>query len=793
MTPEMIKRYEKAKRAIMTRDFRNMNDMQHAAVFATEGPVLVLAGAGSGKTTVLINRAANLLRYGKAWQCDKPFFPVSEEDVVFLESFATREDHPEEDAERARRLICVDAPQPWQLMAITFTNKAAGELKQRLSDMLGTQGDDVWAMTFHSTCARILRRYADQIGYTNRFTIYDTDDQKRVIKAAMSELNIDEKIVPHKAVISEISRAKDSLVGCDSFVTRHGYDYVQNQTAKIYALYQKKLRDSDAMDFDDLLFNTVRLFEQCEEALDYYQRRFRYIMVDEYQDTNHAQNRLIELLAAKRRNLCIVGDDDQSIYKFRGATIENILSFEKQYNDARVIRLEQNYRSTQRILDAANSVIKNNTGRHKKSLWTQNGEGDRIVVYGAADERDEARFIADTVTAHAGEGGKYSDCAVLYRASSLSSAIENHFMRAGIPYRVIAGRKFYDRKEIRDAIAYLNVINNPADEVRLLRIVNEPKRGIGDTTMRNASQIAAGLGISLFETLCSCQEYAVLSRSSSRLLQFCAMINEFSVMAADPEIKLNELLDAVLEKTGYIDALRQNDEKAEERIENLKELSSTLSRYQEERGEEASLGDYLEDVALITDIDAYDESADCVSLMTLHAAKGLEFPIVFIPGAEDGIFPNMLSMYDPAELEEDRRLAYVGITRAKKKLYFTHASVRMMYGRTQVNPLSRYVKEIDPALVEESGAQRTAPLQSSDRYQNSSAAGEKGAAGSGGYTGAGKTSEAFACGDRVRHRVFGEGDVLSASAMGGDTLLEINFATHGKKKLMANFAGLKKI
>ncbi len=797
---QLIQRYNAVKSRILNKEFSRMNDRQREAVFTTEGAVLILAGAGSGKTTVLINRAANLLRYGKAAQSDRTPAGLSESDVAFLEDYAAQDTPSEGDRERAARLIACEPPQPWQLMAITFTNKAAGELKQRLCDMLGEQGGEVWAMTFHSSCSRILRRYADRLGYTNSFAIYDTDDQKRVLKTVMNELNIDDKAIPAKWVMGEISRAKDSLEDWEDYADRVGTsDFRTQAAAKIYRQYQKKLSDSNAMDFDDLLFNTVLLFEQNEDVLDYYRRRFRYIMVDEYQDTNHAQYRLIELLSGGSGNLCVVGDDDQSIYKFRGATIENILGFEKDYRNARVIRLEQNYRSTQTILDAANSVIKNNKGRHSKQLWTQNGQGDKITVFTAADERAEAKFIADTVTSHAASGGKYSDCAVLYRASSLSSAIENHLMRAGIPYRVVAGRKFYDRKEIRDALAYLNVINNPSDEVRLARIVNEPKRGIGERSIEQASQIAAGLGIPLFEVLETADQYAVLSRAAKNLKPFCAMIREFADMAYDPELRLGDLLNEVLERTGYYNALRAADDNAEERIENLRELSSTMNRYQEEQGEEASLGGYLEDVALITDIDAYDRSTDCVALMTLHAAKGLEFPVVFIPGAEDGIFPNQISMMDPAELEEDRRLAYVGITRAKKKLYITHARMRMLYGRTQVNPISRYVNEIDPSLIEAKGGEQARPIQSSDRgagytpYQRPAAGSTAAPASAGGFTGGGQKSTSFKPGDRVKHRVFGEGDVLTASAMGGDTLLEINFDRVGSKKLMANFAGLKKI
>ena len=793
---ELERRFIEAKKAAMRHDFSRMNPQQQDAVFTTDGPLLILAGAGSGKTTVLINRAANLLKYGRAYYSDTTPYGLCDDDVEFLERYARGEESGMDAEDRVVRLVADNPPAAWQLMAITFTNKAAGELKERLTNMLGEEGGEVWAMTFHATCARMLRRDADRLGYESQFTIYDTDDQKRVIKSAMNELNIDEKLLPIKSVISEISHAKDSMIDPATYERNATSDFRLKKIAQVYALYQKKLRDANAMDFDDLLFNTVLLLEQNDDIREYYQRRFHYIMVDEYQDTNHAQYCMVRLLADGRRNLCVVGDDDQSIYKFRGATIENILGFEKHYSDAKVIRLEQNYRSTQTILDAANSVIAHNKGRHAKQLWTANGEGSPIVVYSAPDERAEAEFISKTVNEYVAEGGKYSDCAVLYRANQLSSPIENHMMRAGIPYRVVAGHKFYDRKEIRDAIAYLSVINNPSDEVRLTRIVNEPKRGIGDRSIQLASEIAAGLGISMFEVFGTADQYATLSRAAGNLMKFYNMMCEFIEAAEDPEVGLADLLDMVLDKSGYTMALLAGDEKAQDRIENLKELASTMMRYEEEHDEEATLGGYLEDVALITDIDAYDDDADCVSLMTLHAAKGLEFPVVFIPGVEEGIFPNMASMLDPEEIEEDRRLAYVGITRAKKQLYISHAEGRILYGQTQRNKLSRYVGEIKGELIEHRGLTRRVSASASD-YSSGGYNRRASVQSSTNITVGGSSSSSgggsFRPGDTVKHRVFGEGTVISASPMGNDTLLEIDFSKVGRKKLMANFAGLKKL
>lgn len=789
-------RYLSVKNAIIEKDFGRMNDMQRRAVFTAQGPVLILAGAGSGKTTVLINRTACLLKYGCAYESDNLPFSLCESDVDFLENYLAGKESGEDADERAVDLISCDAPRPWQIMTITFTNKAAGELKERLNKMLGEGGDDIWAMTFHATCARMLRRDAPRIGYSSSFTIYDTDDQKRVIKSAMSELKIDDKALPIKMVINEISSAKDSLLSPDEYAMKAGADFRLKRVAQIYSLYQKKLAEADAMDFDDLLYNTVHLLATNEDILEYYQRRFRYIMVDEYQDTNHAQYKLIKLLADGHKNICVVGDDDQSIYKFRGATIENILNFEKNYQGAKVIRLEQNYRSTQNILDAANTVISNNTGRKGKMLWTANGRGEKVVCYNANDEKDEAAFIAQTVTDHLAAGGKYSDCAVLYRMRTQSGVIENHLLRAGIPYRVVAGRRFFDRKEIRDIIAYLSVIANHSDEVRLTRIINEPKRGIGDRSVQTASEIAAGLGISLFDVIASADQYPALSRSAKPLMAFAKMIQELTELVDDDEIGLDGLLEELLEKSGYKEALESLDENAQERLENIGELASTLVRYEQENPDDASLDGFLEDVALISDIDNYDTEADCVTLMTLHAAKGLEFPIVFIPGMEEGIFPGMQSMLDPNEIEEERRLAYVGITRAKQQLYILHSNTRVVFGQTTHGKLSRFAAEISPELLEFKGATRRVEMASvsrggygSDFQRQRTAQSITSAA----PTAASQPSASYNVGDKVKHRVFGVGEVISAKRTGNDTLLEISFEKVGTKKLMANFAGLKKM
>ncbi len=782
MTQEQL---QALRRQVMEKEFSRMNPMQREAVFTTEGPLLILAGAGSGKTTVLVNRIANIVKYGCAYGDREFSVSLTEEEIRMLEEYR---DGTQEYTDEIADLLAVRPAKPWQILAITFTNKAAGELKERLEAMLGPDGQDIWASTFHSTCARILRRDGESIGYTSHFTIYDTDDSKRVMKECQRLLNIDDKMLSHKTLLHEISHAKDSLISPEDYLNDAGDDVRLRKIGEAYRLYEKLLRDADAMDFDDMIVNTVKLLEENEEVRTRYQNRFRYVMVDEYQDTNHAQYRLTSLLAGGSGNLCVVGDDDQSIYRFRGATIENILSFEEQYHKAKVIRLEQNYRSTQNILDAANAVISHNTERKGKNLWTANGPGEKIVVDNAFDEQEESTFIADTIMDSVKGGRKWSDHAVLYRMNAQSNAIERTFVRMGVPYRVIGGHRFYERKEIRDALAYLSVISNPADNIRLRRIINEPKRGIGATTINHAAQIAAGLGLSLYEVISHADEYEQLVRAAPRLRAFTQIID--GLAEAAEELPLNELFEKAMRDTGYLDSLALDRETYQDRLENIQELSSNLLRYSEDN-EEGDLNGFLEEVALMTDIDNYNEEADTVVLMTLHSAKGLEFPVVFIPGMERGIFPGIQSLYSASEMEEERRLAYVGITRAKERLYLTHARTRMLYGSTSHNAPSPFLEEIPEGLVEEkrkvtlsqqkpSVQRATKPKKTFDHSFGPAAPKPSAPAGS------------YRVGDTVGHKLFGTGVVLSAQPMGNDTLLEIAFEKAGTKKLMANFARLTK-
>ncbi|MBQ4396413.1 MAG: UvrD-helicase domain-containing protein [Clostridia bacterium] len=792
---DLKQQYLKAKKQILEREFSRMNEMQRQAVFHVRGPLLILAGAGSGKTTVLINRIANLIRYGNAYENDTLPYGFTEDDAAFLTRFAadTLAEKSEDDKRRAVRLIADRPPAAWRIMAITFTNKAAGELKDRLAAMLGEEGDQVWASTFHATCARMLRRYGSLLGFSARFTIYDTDDSKRMMKDVMSYLRIDEKTFPVKMILGEISRAKEQLLTPKEYEAKAGNDFRLKKVAECYTLYQKRLKDADAMDFDDLLFQTVLLFQQYPDALDYYRNRFEYIMIDEYQDTNRAQYLFAKLLSESSGNLCVVGDDDQSIYKFRGATIENILSFEKTFPDAQVIRLEQNYRSTQNVLDAANAVIQNNTERKGKRLWTDNGEGDKVVHYHAQSERDEAAFIARTVETNVANGMRYGDHAVLYRMNAQSNTIENFFVRAGIPYRVIGGHRFYERKEIKDMLAYLCVIANPADEIRLKRIINEPKRGIGDKSVQTASDIASQLGLTLFEVIREADSYQALARGAKNLMDFAAMIQSLSDLA--DTATLSELFETLLQKTDYLNYLRKTDEKAEERTENINELASNLLKYQQEHGDDAELGAFLEEVSLLTDIDNLDSDSDAVVMMTMHSAKGLEFPAVFLPGMEEGIFPGMQSILNPAEIEEERRLAYVGLTRAKQKLYLINADTRMLYGYTHHNELSRFVEEIPATLLEEVSPEvKKLPVENMPhKKQRTHIADMPQLAGAAEQKLSQTQADSYSPGERVRHKVFKDGTIVSVTPMGNDALLEIDFDTKGRKKVMANYAGVKKI
>lgn len=782
-------KFVQLRKTAIEKKFGRMNDMQRRAIFRTQGPLLVLAGAGSGKTTVLVNRIANIMQFGQAYYSDYVPYPVTQADIEAINAYIGGDEFAYDDIEP---LLSVNAPKPWEILAITFTNKAATELKERLEKMLGEPARDIWASTFHAACARILRRYGDRLGFSNHFTIYDTDDSRRAMKECQRALNIEERIIGYKEALAEISRAKDSLISPEEYKTNAGSDFRLQKIAQLYELYQQTLLRADAMDFDDIITNTVRLLEQEKDVLEYYQNRFKYIMVDEYQDTNHAQYRLVSILAAKHRNLCVVGDDDQSIYKFRGATIENILSFEQEFN-AEVIRLEQNYRSTQVILDAANAVIANNKQRKGKNLWTSNSETSPIILNTSYDEHSEARYIADTILDGVASGKKWSDYAVLYRANAQSNAVENAFVRMGVPYAMYGGHKFYDRKEIRDAIAYLTVINNPDDNVRLRRIINEPKRGIGDTTVSHAADIAQGLGVSIFEVIKNASDYPQLSRSAQKLKNFADMIEDF-VLKAD-EMSLRDLFNYVMDASEYKLSLALDASTKEERLANLTELGNNLQHYSQEN-EEPTLTGFLEEVALMTDLDNMDEEADRTVMMTLHSAKGLEFNNVFIVGMEEGVFPGMQAVYDPAEIEEERRLAYVGITRAKKQLYLTKAKTRMIYGSTSHNRVSRFVEEIPPRLIKETGVAERLPMQGGMGMGGFSAGTARPAPKKPSYIPPvkkqveSKPVESYNVGDSVSHNTFGTGVVLSVKPMGNDAMLEIAFDKAGTKKLMAKFAKL---
>lgn len=805
------------RQQIIKKDFSRMNDMQLEAVLTTKGPLLVLAGAGSGKTTVLVNRIVNLVKYGEAYYSSDFSRPIREGDEALLENYLAGDTSLFE----AEDLLSVRPAKPWQILAITFTNKAAGELKERICKALGEDGNDVWASTFHSTCAKILRRHADEIGYTHNFTIYDSDDSKRAAKECIKRLGYDEKMIPVKSVLAEISRAKDELITPAEFISTNQADIRLKKIGEVYEEYQKFLKAADAMDFDDLIVNMVKLLKTNKETREYYQNRFKYIMVDEYQDTNHAQYVLTALLAAGHENICVVGDDDQSIYRFRGATIENILSFEKQYKNAKVIRLEQNYRSTQTILDAANAVIANNEQRKGKNLWTDNGQGAKIEFYVAEDEMAESRHVADTIVSNVADGEEWNDHAVLYRMNAQSNLIEQSFIRSGIPYRMIGGHRFYDRKEIKDAMAYLYVVNNTADEIRLRRIINEPKRGIGETSLNAVFEIANGLGVEPFEVIRSADQYAKLSRAASKLMAFGKLIDSFrEKMEIMP---LADLLGVILDETGYTLSLANEPEKYQERVANLAELGNNIRRYCEENPE-GDLNGFLQETALLTDIDNYNAQTQAVVMMTIHSAKGLEFPNVFIVGMEEGIFPRMQTiLYEPENIEEERRLAYVAITRAKKKLYISSASTRMLYGMTNRNRPSRFVEEIPEELLDKKGArpmsyqthgipqQRSAGQGSSSRgfskissqspARASNSIPSKPAysfSASSGFSGAGAkkpaaAAQSYSVGETVKHKAYGTGVILSMQKMANDTMLEIAFEKVGTKKIMANYAKLEKV
>lgn len=695
--PDITAEYLALRDQYIEARFARLNPVQRQAVFATEGPLLILAGAGSGKTTVLVNRIANIIRFGSAHGSRELPRTVTEADLNDLRTaVANGRDLPRETA-----YLAVRPARPWNVLAITFTNKAAGELKERLRAMLGdTLGGDVNASTFHSACVRMLRRDAERIGFPKSFTIYDSDDQQRVIKQIYKDLMIDDKFLPVKSAIGQISSYKDKLMSAEEVATEIPANTKAQLISKIYTTYANRLKTAGAMDFDDLIFHTVKLLQNDAEAREYYQNRFRYVVVDEYQDTSVAQFHLVRLLAGGTNNVCVVGDDDQSIYKFRGATIENILNFEKVFAGAKTIRLEQNYRSTANILNAANSVIKNNMGRKGKTLWTESGDGEKIHHYTAINEQDEASHIADIIGEHLREGASLKDHAVLYRMNAQSNPIETYFARAGIPYRIVGGQRFFDRKEVKDINSYLAVIVNPRDDVRLRRIINEPARKIGATTIEKIGELAAGKGVPMMEVIAHVREYPELQRAAAALERFYEMYRELC------DLSVSEPLDVfvgdVIAKTGYEAMLKAMKEEGETRRENLGQLVSSIKTYADQNGEDATLSGFLEEVALISDLDSYDDDADSVTMMTIHSAKGLEFPYVFVVGMEDGIFPGDMAKYNEEDMEEERRLCYVAITRAKKELYLSTSRTRMIFGQTRRNPPSTFLSEIDPDLLDES-------------------------------------------------------------------------------------------
>ena len=818
-------RFCKARRAAIELDYMNLNPEQRRAVLATEGPLLLLAGAGSGKTTVLIHRIANLMKYGRGSDCDEVPEWVGEEDLAFLEDYAAHPDPAQK--ERQERLCRLEPAVPWSIIAITFTNKAAGELKERLERMLGPQAGDIWASTFHSACVRMLRRDIDRLGFNSSFTIYDSADSERVVKDIIKDFNLDDKAFPPKSILGYISRAKDAMkLGADYLgECEKAGDFRLVKIARVYVEYEKRLRDANALDFDDIILHTVRLLQGFEEVRAYYQRKFRYVLIDEYQDTNNLQYLLASNLAGGYENICVVGDDDQSIYRFRGATIENILSFEQQYKGARVIRLEQNYRSTKNILEASNAVIKHNEGRKGKELWTEHDQGEPVHLYTAMNEHDEAQYVAAQILSDFSAGKGWKDHAVLYRMNAQSNQLEQAFKRNGVPYRIIGGIRFFDRAEVKDMLAYLCAVNNPGDDLRLGRIINNPPRGIGATTIERCQAIAAREGRPLWEVVNNARDYDELQKAAPKLGQFAELMRDLRALAAD--MPLTDFYEELVARTGYAVMLEQkNTVEDRTRLENVRELLSSIQTYLD-GAQEPSLAGFLDEIALYTDLDNHDPDEDCVVMMTMHSAKGLEFPVVFVVGVEEGIFPGIRAIGEAEEMEEERRLCYVAMTRAKEKLCLTCASQRMLFGRTTSNRPSRFVGEIPPEYLERSGrvphAQGgedtgedagEAPRVNRRNTRYVRPAPDRGFSVGGGYSGGGGYAAAsvpasspvgarpaaggavkgsaalpdFKKGDAVVHSAFGQGMISDLKPMGGDALVEIVFGDKTRKLMLKSAA-----
>lgn len=804
LTDIQSNRFCTARRQAIEMEFHSLNPEQREGVLTTQGPLLLLAGAGSGKTTVLINRIANLMKYGCGSDSDEVPDYVTEEDLEFLERYVKTP--KESQRQRAENLCRLHPAAPWNIIAITFTNRAAGEIKERLEKKLGSEALDIWAATFHSACNRILRRDIDKLGFSQNFTIYDTDDSIRVIKDILRARDIDEKMYPPRSILNTISRAKDRMQLSADFAEwcKKEGDYRLIRISEIYAEYEHRLWEADALDFDDLILHTVRLLQNNDDVRSYWQQKFRYVLIDEYQDTNHMQYLLAALLAGRWENICVVGDDDQSIYRFRGATIENILNFEQQYRGAKVIRLEQNYRSTENILEAANSVIQNNTGRKGKNLWTEEKGGQLIEAYTAMNENDEAQYVAAKIIAEVSKGGSWNDCAVLYRMNVLSNQMEYAFKRNGIPYTVYGGTKFFDRAEVKDMLAYLCVVHNPSDDLRLKRIINTPARGIGAKTIETLEQIAQREEASLYETALRAKQYPELERQAAKLAVFTSLIEKLQTRLS--EVSLDDFYEEVISATGYITALEQkNTVENRTRIENVRELLSSVQGYLD-HADEPSLAGFLDEVSLYTDLDQHDPSEACVTMMTIHAAKGLEFKHVFLVGMEETIFPGSRSIGEKDEMEEERRLCYVAITRAKETLTMSCASQRMLFGRTTANRMSRFISEIPNQYLQKTGragysrqARDDSNRSDEERYHSYGGNNRANTSGraewkrSGGISigrGSGLSkSKSFSGvavqkGEMVRHDAFGRGMVISVTPMGGDAMVEIAFDDVGTKRLM---------
>lgn len=734
-----------------------LNPEQKQAVLHTEGPLLVLAGAGSGKTRVLTHRIAYLV----------------EEKMV----------------------------SPWNILAITFTNKAAREMKERIENLIGPEAHNIWVGTFHASCVRILRREIERLGYDRNFVIYDADDQKSLVKTCLDQLNINEKNFPPNSVLGEISRAKDELIYPDKFMRMYASDYRMSRIAAIYELYQKKLKANNALDFDDIILLTINILSGYPEVLDYYADKFRYILVDEYQDTNTAQYMLVSMLASRHRNICVVGDDDQMIYGWRGANLRNILDFEKDYPDCRVIKLEQNYRSTKIILDAANNVIKNNMGRKSKKLWTENSKGTPVNRYEASDEHDEAYFVARTMRELKNSGRSYSDMAILYRINAQSRVFEDVFMKQGIPYKIYGGLKFYARKEIKDVIAWLRVVQNGNDDISLKRVINVPRRGIGKTTLDRIEQYAAAEGVSMYRIISRASDYPDLSRALKSLQDFYTFVENMRGLASRTE--LVSFIETLIDKSGIIRELEaEMTTEGKTRIENIKEFISVAQEFSDMAEENPALEDFLAHISLVADIDDTEEVGDRVVMMTLHSAKGLEFPVVFMVGLEEGIFPSYRSATEEEELEEERRLCYVGITRAREILYITNAKCRMIFGSTAYNKESRFIGEIPEELISMPERYSSGPLQDNSFHKGSSfmpsgrimdLSDLKARIREFNRQSAENDASEVNVGDRVIHKKFGEGTVKAKVYEGGDYRLDIHFDQYGMKRLMESFARLKKI